>query len=158
MKALSENRQALSIKVAILGCVGVGAVALGSWAHAGAFVRSAAVAVPTAATVNPALPQKLVGSWSRNVTGFGSLDGPWWMRIRRGGALEVYVPGGTTPDFTSRLSVSEGGRLTIHEVPICATKGLYRWKVVGRLLTIKALRDRQCTPRIALFSGAWKRK
>jgi len=59
--------------------------------------------------------------------------------------------------FTTSLSVA-GGRLTFNSVPVCASKGVYSWKVSGKSLTLRTVADKQCGPRIALFTGVWKRK
>ena len=82
------------------------------------------------------------------------------MSIKRGGSLALFMPGTSCSgfvDFTTTLSVATG-RLTIGTVPVCASKGVYSWKVSGRLLTLRALADKKCPPRLGLFTGVWKRK
>jgi hypothetical protein len=70
----------------------------------------------------------------------------------------AYLPGGSYADFTAGFSVLAGGRLILDRVPDCGTtKGLYRWKVAGRLLTLTKLRDK-CAAEVGLFAGVWKRK
>jgi hypothetical protein len=115
-----------------------------------------------------AVPAKLVGCWRRNVTaadftraGTGGIPtGVWSIRIKSGGRLDTYMPGsncGGVVDFTTNLSVT-AGRLTLGSVPVCASKGAYRWKVAGGLLTLRAVADQNCPPRLGLFNGVWKRK
>ncbi len=77
--------------------------------------------------------------------------------ITRSGQLEVYTPGGTSPNFTADLTFA-GTRVTIGEVPICATKGRYAWSASGRTLRLRVLADKACPARVALFGGVWTRK
>ena len=127
------------------------------------------MAVGLAAAARPTVvPAKLVGRWTRNVTqhdwdkhGQGAQSFPvgfWSLVIKRNGDVNVYVPGGTSPDFATSFSASPDGRLTVHAVPICVPNGQYRWKVTGNLLTITKVADKLCPARIALYAGVWKRK
>jgi hypothetical protein len=115
------------------------------------------------------VPAKLVGCWSRNVTsadytraGTGGFPtGVWSMTIKKGGSVALFTPGsgcgGSFADFRTSLSVA-AGRLTFNSVPVCTSKGVYSWKVSGKSLTLRAVADKQCAPRIGLFTGVWKRK
>ena len=50
-----------------------------------------------------------------------------------------------------------GGRLSMSGVPVCyPKKGLYRWKVANRKLTLTKLKD-TCAAEVGLFSGVWTR-
>ena len=61
-------------------------------------------------------------------------------------------------DFTAKFTVLHGGRLQISNVPLCyPKKGLYRWKVAGRRLTLTKVMD-ACPAEVGLFTGVWKRK
>jgi len=61
-------------------------------------------------------------------------------------------------DFTAKFSSLSGGRLTISDVPVCyLKKGLYRWKIANRSLTLTKLQDK-CAAEVGLFTGVWKRK
>ena len=145
-----------------------------------AAVRCAAVVLAVAAgtpvasgiaaeTKASAVPSKLVGRWSRNVTKAnwkkygltGEPAGVWRITFKKGGDLYFYAPGTCTscsPSVTSNFSVA-GPRLTIGAVLACpTTEGVYGWKVSGRTLTLKRIVDRQCGVRSALFTGVWKRK
>jgi hypothetical protein len=111
-----------------------------------------------------AVPSKLVGRWSRNITqadwkryGQGFPSGVWSFVVDRNGSVGVYYPHTTYVDFRTEFAVS-GARLTINAIPICPTKGRYLWKVAGRLLTIEKVADPQCSARAALFTGAWKKR
>lgn len=115
-----------------------------------------------------AVPAKLVGCWRRNVTaadftraGTGGFPtGVWSIRIKSGGRLDAYLPGGNCgsfADFTTSVSAAPR-RLTIKPVPVCVSSGVYSWRVSGRLLTLQAVADKNCAPRIGLFTGVWKRK
>ncbi len=157
MRKAADN--AALTKMAVFLCVGLGALVLGMEAQGG----------------GSAVPQKLVGTWSRNVTqanwnkyGQGQSGFPvgvWTMVIKKGGGVDFYTPGGffpsctsCIPDFTTRFSAA-GARLTVSPVPVCpTTKGVYGWKVSGRALTLRVIADKQCGPRNALYAGVWKRR
>lgn len=128
-----------------------------------------------AATEASAFPAKLVGGWSRNVTqanwdkyglsGPGVVVGVWTMRIKKGGGVDFYAPGGffpncktCLPDFTERFSVA-GARLTVSAgaIQLCPRRAVYGWKLSGRALTLKVIADK-CNFRKAVFNGIWKRK
>ena len=115
-----------------------------------------------------AIPARVVGRWARNVAqqdyarqGVGDSNfetGVWAMVIKKSGDVDMYRPGGNSPDFFTSFTVS-GDRLGIHAIPgLCLDVGHYRWKVAGRLLTITKISDKYCKGRIALYSGVWKRK
>jgi hypothetical protein len=60
-------------------------------------------------------------------------------------------------DFTATFAPLSGGRLSMGGVPVCdPKKGLYRWKVAGRKLTLTKLKD-SCAAEVGLFSGVWTR-
>jgi hypothetical protein len=72
------------------------------------------------------------------------------MAVKANGAVKII-------DFTARFSPLSGGRVSIGGVPVCSPKkGLYRWKVVGRRLTLTKLND-TCAAEVGLFTGVWKR-
>ncbi len=127
-----------------------------------------------AATRASAVPAKLVGVWSRNVTqanwnkyGQGRAGFPvgvWSIVIKKNGDVEFYVPGSyvtgckaCVPDVVTDFTI-RATSLTVGPVPVCSTKGIYSWKVSGRLLTLRAIADKKCGAREALLSGLWKRK
>ena len=61
-------------------------------------------------------------------------------------------------DFTATFSPLSGGRLSISGVPVCyPKKGLYRWKVANRKLTLTNLKD-TCVAEVGLFTGVWTRR
>ena len=60
------------------------------------------------------------------------------------------------PDWYTAFAVS-GERLTVGDMPSCAGKGHYQWRLVGRTLTIKTVAD-ACKDRIAVFAGTWRKK
>jgi hypothetical protein len=144
-----------------------------------AVVLAVAAAVPIASGIAAAMeasavPSKLVGAWSRNATlanwnkyGQGGFPvGVWTMVVKKSGGVDLYTPGGYKPgciakktcfpDFLTAIAVT-GTHLTVAAVPVCPTKGTYAWKVSGRSLALKAIADKQCGPREALFNGVWKR-
>ena len=59
-------------------------------------------------------------------------------------------------DFTAAISVA-GSHLSIGSVPVCATKGVYRWKATAGTLTLRATADKSCSARTLLFTGVWKK-
>jgi hypothetical protein len=130
---------------------------------------AAPVGVGLAANKASVVPAKLVGCWQRNVTSAnyervgiaGFPTGVWSMTIKKSGSVALFTPGsgcvGSFADFTTRLSVT-AGRLTFGSVPVCTSKGVYSWKVLGKSLTLHAVADKECAPRIGLFTGVWKRK
>ncbi len=137
-------------------------------------VTSAIARATKAASLPYYLPPTVVGAWNRNVTQAnwskykqsGFPVGVWTIVVSKGGGVEVYTPGGyrpgciatktCIPDFSTSFFIIRS--LTIASVPVCTTKGTYGWKASGRSLTLKAIADRQCGPREALFTGVWKRK
>src|SRR5690348_1864815 len=99
-----------------------------------AVVLTVAVVIPAASgiaagTETSAVPAKLAGSWSRNVTeanynkygGEGGLEyvGVWTITIKKTGSVGFFPPGGYVPgckacgpEVTARLSLV-GARLTV---------------------------------------------
>jgi hypothetical protein len=143
---------------------------------ASAVVVAVAVVIPVASgiaaeTKPSVVPAKLAAKWNRNVTtpvkvsGFAK-RGVWSIVIgkvveRGRDLIEIYAPGDTLPTSVGRISVT-GNRVSFtansgYEYPICPTKGIYQWKVVGQLLTMSKVSD-NCRERIAVFTGAWTRK
>jgi len=129
-----------------------------------AVVLAVAVVIPVASaaeTKASAVPAELVGQWTRTVTaadwkragatGFvTSFVGPFTMAVKAKGKVSII-------DFTARFSPLSGGRLSISGVPVCyPKKGLYRWKVANRRLTLTKLKD-TCAAEVGLFTGVWKR-
>jgi hypothetical protein len=107
------------------------------------------------------------GHWTRNVTladwsrydGTSFPSGVWGLTIEKTGAVGVYIPGkSTSPDFTTRFSDQPGEQFVVDTVPVCGTKGRYRWKLSGSKLTITVVADKGCGPREALFVGTWEKK
>ena len=137
-----------------------------------AAVLSAGVIVAAAGTSpagaqSGAIPKAFSGRWTRTITAadwnraisenFGV--GVFSMIVKPSGALEVHLPDSPYAWLTTRFAVLAGGRLTIGSLPYCAAKtGVYSWKLVGRLLTIKILSDPNCAPREGIFVGVWKKK
>ena len=145
-----------------------------------AVVLAVAVLVPVAsgiaaATDAAALPAKLVGVWSRNLTqanlnkyGLSRAFHPvgvYTIVVKKRGDVDVYLPGkyragckACYPTFPIFFSAA-GARVTIGPDLECSgTRGVYGWKVSGRALTLKLIADKTCRPREALFPGVWKRK
>ena len=126
------------------------------------------IAAETKASV---VPTKLAAKWDRNVTtavkvsGFAK-RGVWSIVIGKTveagrDLIEIYAPGDTLPTSVGRISVT-GNRVSFtansgYEYPICPTKGIYQWKVVGKLLTMSKVSDK-CRERVAVFTGVWTRK
>ncbi len=102
------------------------------------------------------LPSHLVGSWTRFVTAAdfaraGVTDEP----PQR---LSMYVPADgsvAVAEFYVRFSPLSGNRLAISGVVGCGKrKGIYRWKVANRRLTLTKLQD-TCRDAVAIFTGVW---
>jgi len=138
---------------------------------------TAALAAPTvpfaggfaAATEASAVPAKLVGRWSRTVTSsdlkrakvppISVPAGVWSMVIKKDGSFDAARRAATASGFAGRLTATAAGRLAI-EMPFCAGgfgPNVYRWRVVGKLLTITKVSDK-CGERVAVFTGIWKKK
>ena len=125
-----------------------------------------------AVTGASAIPAKVVGVWSRNVTTaewkkygvVGEPAGVWEIRFFKNGNISVYRPSPTCSsceaDATPLASVT-GASLKIGPIADCMTTegfyGWYGWKITGRTLALKLLTD-ACGPRKALFTGTWKRQ
>lgn len=133
-------------------------------------VSSVAVADPAAAAAPNSrssviaqaakLPSPLIGSWRRRVTAAdwaraGVTDEPpanFSMYVPPDGSVavaELYV----------RFSPLSGNRLVISgRFPDCGkSKGIYRWSVSGRHLTLTKLQD-SCGKAWALWVGVWTRE
>jgi hypothetical protein len=108
------------------------------------------------------VPPQLVGCWKRHVGALpvGTSAGVWEIEIGKGGRLDAYTPGSrcsaAAGDFSATVSAA-GARFTIGAVPVCATKGVYTWKVSGNSLTLRTLADKACAARVGLFAGVWKK-
>ncbi len=124
----------------------------------------AVVVIPVASatdTGTSAVPAKLTGRWTRTVTaadwkragatGFvTSFVGPYTMVVKANGKVSII-------DFTATFSPLAGERLSMSGVPVCfPKKGLYRWKVANRKLTLTKLKD-TCAAEVGLFTGVWTR-
>jgi hypothetical protein len=105
------------------------------------------------------LPSQLVGSWTHFVT---AAD------FARAGVtneppqrLSMYVPADgsvAVAEFYVRFSPLSGKRLAISGVVGCGKKkGIYRWKVANRRLTVTKLQD-TCRDAVAIFTGVWNRE
>ena len=105
------------------------------------------------------LPSQLVGSWTRFVT---AAD------FARAGVtneppqrLSMYVPADgsvAVAEFYVRFSPLSGNRMAISGVVGCGKKkGIYRWKVANRRLTLTKLQD-TCKDAVAIFTGVWNRE
>jgi hypothetical protein len=135
-----------------------------------AVVLAVAVAVPVASgiaavTQTRAVPARLVGTWTRNVTSAevkranaaGILAGSvCTLTIKKSGILNASVfctrgvggfDGIITPAGTNRVHINLG----------LSGQNVYRWSVSGRLLTFTKIRD-PVQDRVAVFWGVWKRK
>ena len=135
-----------------------------AWWCLAIFVAVAAGLIPVARatdTEGNSVPNNLVGRWTRTVTaadwkragatGFvTSFVGPYTMTVKTNGKVRII-------DFTATFSPLSGGRLSMGGVPVCyPKKGLYRWKVANRKLTLTKLKD-TCAAEVGLFSGVWSR-
>lgn len=116
----------------------------------------------TAVTNAHPMPKQLVGCWQRHVGALpvGTAPGIWEIEVSKTGRLDAYTPGSScgpaAGDFTASVSVA-ANRFTIGAVPVCASKGVYSWRVSGRSLTLRALADKACPARLGLFAGIWKK-
>ncbi len=98
------------------------------------------------------------------VPGSVAVPGVYSMAIRKSGTLLVYFPPGA-PDFPTppkgspnrigRISATPSGRMVV--VLDCITRrGLYRWKLSGRLLTITPVKE-PCVEQKPVFWGVWRK-
>ena len=117
------------------------------------------------ASAQAAAPSALVGTWTHTVTASawskagaaGFPVGRWKIVVAADGVVNVYTPGGTSPDFSTTFS-ARGTTLTVGAVPVCATNGRYRWSSSNRTLHLTPIADKSCGPRLALFTGAWTKR
>ncbi len=137
-----------------------------------------AASVLTASQDQTALPNTLVGRWTRTVTHAAWLkhgrDFPTTkvrIEVDKTGRQVGYfgpdfppVPPSSTgratyPDWYTDWKVA-GGKLTIGAVPPCgwddSWSGGYRWTASARTLTIRKVSDK-CHDRVAIFAGTWKK-
>ena len=91
--------------------------------------------------------------------------GPYLMVITKAGSANLFGPGTACcayPDIKMRITVAGALATFAAEPAFCPTKptkGTYRWKVSGRSLTLKLVKDKCSQPRVILFTtGPWKRK
>jgi hypothetical protein len=139
----------LGVSIGVVICTGLAALTI---------PMASGIAAGTKAS---AVPAKLRGQWTRNVTaadwkragatGFvTSFVGPTPMAVKASGDVNII-------DFIAKFSLRPGGRLSISGVPVCYPKrGLYRWQVANRRLTLTKLND-ACAAEVGLFAGVWKR-
>ena len=89
-------------------------------------------------------------------------EGPWSIVITKGGATKLFEPPGkpnaypltTMPTAVTGTSVVFGPTAD----RACSNKGTYIWKISGRTLSLKLVRD-ACQPRRILYTaGLWKRE
>ena len=147
-------------------------------------LAAAALVIPVASGVASvtgasAVPAKLVGAWTRDVTKAnynkygqgqqGHLVGVWAMVVKKNGEVDMYTPGAYRPgctakhtciyDFSARFSAA-GNRVTLADptARTCIGKVTYGWKVARKSLTLKVIAetDKSCTPFEALLEGVWK--
>jgi len=129
------------------------------------FMAALVAAVGTALAQRTSLPHSLVGCWTRTVPAGvpGVHAGPYTISTTQGGLLVVYLQG--TPgcngrtDFSLTVSAA-GGKLVMGSAPIlpgsCKGQGTYGWKVTGKTLTLRLIKDK-CRVRGNFFPGAWKK-
>lgn len=142
---------------------------ISSAGRTGAFI----IAVAAAATVGAvgsraaprspaAVPAKLVGTWTRKVTASdvarahstGIPPGTvWTLTVKPNGAAVVGSPGIVT--FGGKVIPAGVGRARL-ELGL-ASPDVYRWSGTTRRLTFDKIRD-PVADRVAVFSGAWRRR
>ena len=139
----------LGVSIGVVICTGLAALTIPA---------ASGIAAGTKAN---AIPPRLGGQWTRNVTaadwkkagatGFvTSFVGPTPMAVKANGDVNII-------DFIAKFSPLPGGRLSISGVPVCYPKrGLYRWGVADRRLTLTKLKD-TCAAEVGLFAGVWRR-
>ncbi len=156
---------------------------MGRLCHKAAFRSSASAVVVAVAVVIPVasgiaaemkpsvVPAKLAAKWNRNVitpvrvSGFAK-RGVWSIVIGKftgRDVIDIYAPGDKLgyPSEVGGIFVT-GNRVSFtansgYEYPFCPTKGIYQWKVVGKVLTMSKVSD-NCRERVAVLTGVWTRK
>jgi hypothetical protein len=140
-----------------------------------AVVIAVAVALPVASvlaapTTRTSVPARLVGTWGKTLSAatwqknlvFTESGGHWAIVISRAGVLSIFLPPGrpnaATPASTMRVAGS-GASLLFRPTPggDCPNKASYTWKVSGRTLVLKVVKDSCNLRRILFTAGAWQR-
>jgi hypothetical protein len=109
----------------------------------------AATALGASATwaASAAVPRPLVGTWTIGATSSGSIA------IRSNGHAVFHIGSEVLPETVSGTRTT----VTFGAAGLCAGKGTYAWKIAGRTLTFRPMRD-ACTIRSGFLKGTWKRK
>jgi len=140
-----------------------------------AVVLAVAVVLPVATgiaapTTRATVPAPLVGTWGKTMTAatwrkhgeYAEPAGDWAIAITKGGVTSLFAP--KPYDLLTTMHVAATGTSVVFGPTAdgaCPTRGTYTWKVSGRTLSLKLVKD-ACSPRRILYtaglSGLWKQK
>ena len=141
-----------------------------------ALLLAVAVVVPVGTAVagqatRTTVPARLVGTWGKTMTHATwhknavefEPSGPWAIVITNAGVTSLFEPPGKPESSTAltTMSVAATGASVVFGQTAdgyCPGKASYRWKVSGRTLTLKVVKDDCTARRVLLTAGSWKRK
>ena len=116
-----------------------------------------------------AIPQALAGDWTRRFSRREAHDEPagrWTMRLS-GNTMELYEGPSAdadkaciTQEWCDQFDVeAKGNLLTIGATPLCTGPGTYSFRIRGRKLTLREVRDACQAGRGLIFDGTtWRRR
>ena len=130
---------------------------------AGRIVVVAVLAAVVVTGAGGAVPKQLVGRYGRTIsaaalakTTYPQAAGRWTLTFNRDGTVLAQGPAASGVSGYLHATATAPGRLTIRDEFCTPRSGTYRWKLVGRLLTLAKGND-ACGDRTAILVGVWKR-
>jgi hypothetical protein len=131
---------------------------------------TAVTSTSAALTTRDAVPAVVVGTWGKTITAatWHKYDvgyepaGRWSIVITKRGLTSIFAPPGTPDGYplTTMHVVAADAAVVFGPTAdgFCTTKASYRWKVSGRTLTFKVVRDECDARRVLMTAGPWARK
>jgi hypothetical protein len=155
----------LAAVVGVAALVGCG----GSNEAANENAKSAATKAPATKAQSVAIPDALVGTWTRtivNPTATYVAAGMHTMKLLADGTVEMYDPDANTkkecitqPYCSAWGLTARDGKLTVGTTVFCKDTGEYSFKVTRNRLTTKRVKDACAQDRPEFFAAAtWRRQ
>ena len=126
-------------------------------------------ATPAATKAQAAVPDDLVGTWTRRIAARASTyvaAGLFTMKVLPDGSVEMYDPDAnpkaecTSQQYCEQLRLTaRDGKLIISATTYCGSSAEYSYKITGDKLVTDRVKDRCSQDRPQLFDGAtWRRQ
>ena len=121
---------------------------------------------PTPRPPPSALPEPLLGTWSRNITDGAVIGddhrGIWSLTFDRVGIVVVKEPPGAHPPgsghdtITTTVEANTDGQVLFGAGTGCTLRGVYHWEIADTVLRLDIVAD-NCPPRAHVLPGDWSR-